>query len=261
MITLIPWRQANVVIDRRGRARLTEYGLAPVNSDPSFTVAATPGTIGTSRWLAPEIINPPHKGNGTSMMESKPADVFSFGMLAVEVFTGEVPFGEVKNEEVVLRILRGGRPEMPTNAQAVGLTGGVWKILESCWQQNPKKRPTMEEVVRKWEKSVELDGDGIDIIAECVQLATCSSNLDCYRLLTVDLEHSNLRQGQRRAPVNPGLAGMGPPNRKQSQRSDRTRSLRPSNCEHRLWPSHQEHSPQLHGQVSASLQAGTNPKY
>ena len=149
---------------------MTEYGLAPVNSDPIFTVAATPAAIGTSRWLAPEIINPPPKNSGTLVMETKSADVFSFAMLAVEVFTGDAPFWELKNEAVAPRILQGGRPEMPANAQAVGLTDEMWRLLESCWQENPKKRPTMEEVVRRWGEFVEPNGDENGIITECVQI-------------------------------------------------------------------------------------------
>ncbi|KAF9646798.1 kinase-like protein, partial [Thelephora ganbajun] len=162
---------ANVIIDQGGRARLTEYGLATINSDPSFTVAATPGAVGGSRWLAPEIIILPRRGSGMSVMESKAADVFAFGMLAVEVFTGKIPFEEQKNEAVVLCISQGGRPEMPPNARAVGLTGEMWKLLESCWQQIPKKRPTMEEVVRKWQKFVESINDNNNVVPECVQIA------------------------------------------------------------------------------------------
>ena len=97
-----------------------------------------------------------------SMVESKPADVFAFAMLAMEVFTGKMPFDKQKSEAVVLSILRGSRPEMPKDAHAVGLTSEMWKLLESCWQQDPKKRPTMEEVVRRWQKFV---------VTECVQIA------------------------------------------------------------------------------------------
>lgn len=89
------------------------------------------------------------------MTESKAADVFAFGMFALEVFTGKIPFGELKNEAVVYRVSRGVRPEMPRNAQAVGLTDDVWTLLESCWQQDPQKRPSMEEVVRRWRVFVE----------------------------------------------------------------------------------------------------------
>jgi len=174
---------ANVLIDQKGRACLTEYGLAPIISDPSFTVAATPGAVGTSRWLAPEIIIPPRKGATMPIMESKPADVFAFAMFAVEVFTGKIPFEEQKNEAVVLRISRGGRPEMPINAEAVGLTPEMWKVLESCWQQVPKKRPTMEEVVRRWQRLVE-NGSGNGVAPEEPPPAAGSSGTGRTRLKT-----------------------------------------------------------------------------
>ena len=102
------------------------------------------------------------------VMESKAADVFAFGMFAVEVFTGKIPFEEQKNEAVVLRISQGGRPEMPGNAQAIGLTVEIWNLLESCWRQDPKKRPTMGEVVRRWQKFVGDDGD-LTVFPGCVQ--------------------------------------------------------------------------------------------
>ena len=101
-------------------------------------------------------------------IESKPADVFAFAMLAVEVFTGKIPFGEQKNEAAVLRISQGGRPEMPQNAQETGLTADIWNVLQSCWQQNPKKRPTMQEVVRKWQSFIGNDDD-LDTSPECVR--------------------------------------------------------------------------------------------
>ena len=67
------------------------------------------------------------------VVESKVADVFTFAMLVVEVFTGKVPFEGQKNEALVLLISQGGRPENP---QAVGLTNEMWKLLESCWLES-----------------------------------------------------------------------------------------------------------------------------
>ena len=201
-----PTRQANVVIDKGGRARLTEYGLAPINSDPSFTVAATPGAVGTSRWLAPEIITPTRKGSTMPVMESKAADVFAFGMFAVEVFTGRVPFEGQKNEAVVLLISRGGRPEMPGNAQAVGLTGEMWKLLESCWQPSPKKRPTMEEVVRRWQGFVGNNADSNGVIGYVrITLAICGSSSVSFSTFGIDL-------GARQDSHHDNGLGPRPPN-------------------------------------------------
>ena len=160
VIVLILRSQANIVVDRQGRARLTEYGLAPINSDPSFTVAATPGDVGTSRRLVPERITPTRKGAATLALESKGADVFAFAMLAMEIFTGKIPFEEQKNEAAVLRISQGGGPAMPLNSRDVGLTAEMWGVLDECWQQVPKKRPTMSDVVRRWQKFLgDINGD------------------------------------------------------------------------------------------------------
>ena len=66
---------------------------------------------------------------------------------------------------------------MPANAQVVGLTGEMWVFLGRCWQENPRKRPTMEEVVRRWQNFVEQDNDhGItdDVVTECVRSSNAS---------------------------------------------------------------------------------------
>jgi cyclophilin family peptidyl-prolyl cis-trans isomerase len=82
---------------------------------------------------------------------SKPADVFAFAMLAVEVFSGRVPFGNMKNESVVIQIASGKRPAKPQAAEQLGLTAEMWKFIEKCWNANPSKRPTIDEVVSAWE--------------------------------------------------------------------------------------------------------------
>ena len=149
---------------------LFRSGLAPINFGPSFTETATPGILVASRWLAPEIMGASCGANSVSVMESKPADVFAFAMLTVEVFSGRMPFEGWRNEAVMRIVLQGGRPEMPGNARVVGLTGEMWKLVESCWQQNPEKRPTMEEVVSEWRKFVERRNDDNIIVTECVHI-------------------------------------------------------------------------------------------
>ena len=90
-------------------------------------------------------------------------------MLAVEIFTGRLPFEDQEDEAVVFQILGGVRPKMPENAQEVELTIETWELLESCWRQNPKKRPTMEGVVMTWWGFVgNVNNDNTDIF-ECVQ--------------------------------------------------------------------------------------------
>jgi serine/threonine protein kinase len=132
-----------VLISKTGTAQVCDYGLSPIISNPTFVA-----TIGSSRWLAPEIIDPPSSNPSTA---SKSADVFAFAMLAVEVFTGVVPFGNMTEGSVAVQIADGGRPVRPQAAERLGLTVEMWKFIEKCWTANPRERPTIDEVVRTWE--------------------------------------------------------------------------------------------------------------
>ncbi|KAF9646166.1 kinase-like protein [Thelephora ganbajun] len=150
---------ANVLISKSGKAQVCDYDLSPVMSNPIFTIAATPGVAGSSRWLAPEIIDPPRKTGSKPLAASKPADVFAFAMLAVEVFTGNVPFGNMRNELAVIHIAHGKRPTKPQAVEQLGLTAEMWKFIEKCWNANANKRPTIDEVVGTWEGFVNGDNN------------------------------------------------------------------------------------------------------
>ena len=143
-----------MVISGAGIAQVCDYDLNSITSNPLFAIVATPGVAGSPRWLAPEILDPPSKTGTKPTAASKPADVFAFAMLAVEVFTGKVPFPDMTNGSVVVQILNGKRPVKPPTAEQLGLTTEMWKFVEECWSANPSKRPTVDEVVRTWERFV-----------------------------------------------------------------------------------------------------------
>ena len=112
--------------------------------------AATPGVVGISRWLAPELIDPPRKKGHQQPAATEQADIFAFAMLVVEVFTGELPFGDVRHETAILMIVRGQRPEKPQDVESRGLTPEIWKFTQKCWHQNPTKRPDVSTVSGAW---------------------------------------------------------------------------------------------------------------
>jgi len=51
--------KANILIDRDGHARLADFGLLTIISDPkNFTVSSSYAICGTTRWMSPELLNP-----------------------------------------------------------------------------------------------------------------------------------------------------------------------------------------------------------
>jgi len=103
--------------------------------------------VGNSRWLAPEIINPP---SGVIPTVSKAADIFAFGMVVAEVLTDKLPFEGSSDSGAAYRISKGERPELPQNAEDMGFTTQMRALLQRCWDQNPMERPTIDEVVTTW---------------------------------------------------------------------------------------------------------------
>ncbi|KAF9646096.1 kinase-like protein [Thelephora ganbajun] len=144
------------LISKSGKAQTCDYGLSPIISNP---IAENLGVAGSSRWLAPEIIDPPSEDSSKPLVASKSADVFAFAMLAVEVFTGRTPFEDTNNALAGIRILEGKRPAKPEAGEQLGLTAGMWKFIEKCWNASPNKRPTIDEVVGTWEGFVNGNND------------------------------------------------------------------------------------------------------
>lgn len=114
--------------------------------------AATPGVVGISRWLAPELINPPRKKGNRQEAGTEQADIFAFAMLAIEVFTGALPFGDVRHETAILMIAQGQRPGKPQGAESRGFTPEIWKFIRKSWNQSPAKRPGVGDVVVAWQR-------------------------------------------------------------------------------------------------------------
>ena len=66
--------QSNILVDVTGHARITDFGLAAINSTESGSAKLD----NSVRWIAPEII-------GSREAHSKEGDIFSFAGVAIEV--------------------------------------------------------------------------------------------------------------------------------------------------------------------------------
>ena len=69
--------QSNILVDATDRARITDFGLAPVTQD--FGLIRNPSAEGDQSvgWIAPEILD--------GGAYSKEADIFSFAGVTIEV--------------------------------------------------------------------------------------------------------------------------------------------------------------------------------
>ncbi|KAF9645010.1 kinase-like protein [Thelephora ganbajun] len=135
----------NIIVNHDGHACLTDFGLASISHGIN-SIRVTHAHGHTPRWTAPEIL----KGAEEITRE---ADIFSFGMVVIEVFTGRHPFNDSIATSVTFKIMDGERPARPQGTQELGLVDPVWGMTVNCWQQEPTHRPIMAAVVgflREW---------------------------------------------------------------------------------------------------------------
>ena len=141
---------------------MIEYGLTGINPGPSFLTLNQNYTT-NSRWTAPEIIRL-RRGSNTPAPDLKRVDVFAFAMLAVEVFTGKVPFGDQADNNITFGIPNKKRPDKPSTSDQVGLTDEIWTIIERCWDDDPGRRLPISDVVMMWPGFTQSTNQCVQII-------------------------------------------------------------------------------------------------
>ena len=96
--------------------------------------------ISRARWLAPEQITSP-----SGLAQTEKADIWSFGLLCLEVFTGKDPYHGYSDFHVPVLLSQGTHPEHP-GSTAVGLSPKMWDLMQACWQVDPTQRPSMSDI-------------------------------------------------------------------------------------------------------------------
>jgi serine/threonine protein kinase len=123
-------KPANILLDRNGRVRIADLGLAREDGG----VWSKPGA-GTPLYMAPEIT----LSRGTPTMK---VDVFAFGLILYEILFGETVFPNNVTERGLMEMhLSGLRPKCPGKIDAQ-----IRQIIESCWAMNPEDRPSFEDL-------------------------------------------------------------------------------------------------------------------
>ena len=94
------------------------------------------GVAGTRFWRAYLIKN----GNIEPHLFTQASDVYSYGMTCYEILTGLITFEDRRHSDYDV-VLHGGRHVLPGHVRAWMKT-----LLARCWQSDPLKRPTFQEI-------------------------------------------------------------------------------------------------------------------
>lgn len=150
-------KSSNVLLDKDMNARLGDFGLATMHHHEQ--IGQTSQVIGTVGFMAPELV---HTGRASTQ-----SDVFSFGMLVLEVVCGRRPNEENKPTLVVwlMRLMERGEECSGIDERLKGRSECECKIDEVkrvlhlgllCTHPDPHVRPSMRQVVKV------LEGEDLD---------------------------------------------------------------------------------------------------
>ncbi|EIN12457.1 kinase-like protein [Punctularia strigosozonata HHB-11173 SS5] len=133
--------QSNILVDRKGHAKLADFGLSVIMAGEKVTPTTSNGSY---RWNAPELLA---TGDVHRTLHS---DVYAFGCVCLEAHTGLPPFAEIRNEyNVVARVMAGARPHRPKSIRGRPISKLLWTLVERCWDIVPDVRPTSRNVVEE----------------------------------------------------------------------------------------------------------------
>ena len=117
-------KPGNVMIDGRGHARITDFGLAVVYGN-----AAGESFAGTPAYMAPEQLG------GAEATEQ--SDIYSLGLLLYEVFTGHRLYNGTLTE--IANAHRNAK--RPPSTIVRGLSPSIERIILQCLEEAPSERP------------------------------------------------------------------------------------------------------------------------
>ncbi|MFZ0748662.1 MAG: serine/threonine-protein kinase, partial [Pyrinomonadaceae bacterium] len=120
------FKPANVMIDGRGKARITDFGVAGLESELKEGAIA-----GTPAYMSPEQI--------TGKELTAKSDIYSLGLVLYEVFTGKRAF----TGDTIGELQRQHKASAPTTPSEVikDIDPLVEKVILRCLEKDPRERP------------------------------------------------------------------------------------------------------------------------
>jgi len=126
-------KSANVLVDSKFRAKVTDFGFSQKKWFSKSNQAA-----GTPYFMAPELL----RGESTN---STASDVFSFGVVLFEVFARAHPYEDEPFDDILDKVADPKiqkRPEIDHDK----FPKEMIEMMKACWKNDPQERPSSEDI-------------------------------------------------------------------------------------------------------------------
>jgi len=118
----------NILIDKDGRVRILDFGLAKLKKDAMLTQPGS--TVGTVAYMSPE--------QAQGMEVDQRSDIFSFGVVLYEMITSQLPFKGEHDAAMIYSIIH-ETPE-PLARYKANVPDELQRMVEKAMEKSPEMR-------------------------------------------------------------------------------------------------------------------------
>ncbi|KAM0896665.1 hypothetical protein ACQ4PT_023041 [Festuca glaucescens] len=133
-------KAGNILVDSPGVVKLGDFGVSACLFDRGDRQRSRNTFVGTPCWMAPEVLQP---GTGYNFK----ADIWSFGITALELAHGHAPFSKYPPMKVLLMTLQNAPPGLDYDRDRK-FSKSFKEMVAMCLVKDQTKRPTAEKLLK-----------------------------------------------------------------------------------------------------------------
>ncbi|KAJ0779051.1 putative protein kinase STE-STE20-Fray family [Helianthus annuus] len=133
-------KAGNILLDTNGEIKLGDFGVSACMFDSGDRQRSRNTFVGTPCWMAPEVLQP---GSGYDFK----ADIWSFGITALELAHGHAPFSKYPPMKVLLMTIQNAPPGLDYDRDK-RFSKSFKELVAMCLVKDQTKRPTAEKLLK-----------------------------------------------------------------------------------------------------------------